>query len=132
MKARIFISYSRRNKEFTQRLVDELKRRGYDPWVDWDDIPFSVDWWNEIQKAINDHDVVVTVVSYHSLVSRVVNKEIKYARDINKRIIPVIVEKADIREVVGELYDKPYEMDARDNYKYIRTLNWIYFYRPED
>jgi WD40 repeat protein len=132
MKAKIFISYSRRNKAFTQRLFDALVERGYDPWVDWDDIPFSVDWWQEIQEAINENDVMINVVSYHSLTSRVVNQEIKYARDNNKRIIPLIAEKVNIREVVGELYDQPYEMDARANWKYLRTLNWIYFYRDED
>lgn len=132
MQAKIFISYSRRNKDFTQRLFDALVDRGYDPWVDWDDIPFSVDWWQEIRDAINQHDVVILVVSNESMKSRVVNKEITYAREINKRIIPLIIEKVDMRSVVAAIFDEPYEMDARDNWKYIRTLNWIYFYRDED
>lgn len=132
MQAKIFISYSRRNREFTEGLFNALKARGYDPWVDWDDIPFSVDWWEEIKEAINNHDVVIIVVSNASMTSRVVSQEIKYARDNNKRLIPVIAEQVDIKYVVGELYDQPYEMVARDNWKYIRTLNWIYFYRDED
>lgn len=131
-KAKIFISYSRRNKAFTQKLFDELKSRGYDPWVDWDDIPFSVDWWQEIQDAIDEHDVMIIVVSNASMTSRVVSQELKYAREINKRIIPLIIEQVDVKYVVGELYDQAYEMDARDNWKYIRTLNWIYFYREND
>ncbi len=132
MQATIFISYSRRNKEFVRDLFDALVEQGYDPWVDFEDIPFSVDWWEEIKDAIDRFDVFLFVVSNDSLVSRVANKELTYARELNKRIIPVIAEKVDIKEVVGELYGEPYEMDARDNYKYIRTLNWIYFYRPED
>jgi WD40 repeat protein/cell division protein FtsL len=128
----VFISYSRRNKDFAKRLFDALTERGYDPWVDFDDIPFSADWWQEIKEAIDQHDVIINVVSDHSLISRVCNAEISYARERNKRIIPLIVEKVDIKHVVGELYDVPYEADARDNWKYIRTLNWVYFYREQD
>lgn len=131
-KTKIFISYSRRDKAFTEQLVNELKSRDYDPWVDWDDIPFSVDWWAEICTAIDGHDVVLNMVSNHSVMSRVCNAEISYAREQNKRIIPVIVDKVDMKHVVGELYDQSWEMDARDNWAYTRKLNWVYAYREGD
>ena len=132
MQAKIFISYSRRQKEFVRELFTALVEQGFDPWIDFDDIPFSVDWWEEIKEAIERFDVFLFVVSNDSLLSRVANKELTYARELNKRIIPVIAEKVDIKQVVGELFGEAYEMDARDNYQYIRTLNWIYFHRPDD
>lgn len=131
-KAKPFISYSRRNTPFTERLVEAFKTQGYDPWIDWEDIPYSADWWHEICQAIDSSDVVIHIVSFDSLTSRICNDEIDYARQQNKRIIPLIVEPIDIKQVVGELYDKPYETLARENWKYVRTLNWVHFYRPED
>ncbi len=131
-QAKIFISYSRRNSDFTHRLFDALVAHGYDPWVDFDDIPFSADWWSEIKEAIDKHDVIIDVVSSHSLLSRVCNEEILYAREHNKRIIPLIVEDVDIKYVIGELYDKPWDETARDNWVAIRKLNWIYFNRDDD
>ena len=128
-KSKVFISYSRRNSDFTHQLLDALVQRGYDPWVDFDDIPFSADWWAEIKDAIDKHDVVIDVVSNDSLLSRVCNEEILYARENNKRVIPLIIEDVDIKYVVGELYDQPWDETARDNWVAIRKLNWIYFNR---
>lgn len=36
--ADVFISYSRRDKEFVQVLYDALRASQYDTWVDWQDI----------------------------------------------------------------------------------------------
>ena len=35
----VFISYSRKDKEFVRRLDEELKRRDREAWVDWEGIP---------------------------------------------------------------------------------------------
>lgn len=44
----IFISYSRKDKEFVQALDASLRQLGYDPWVDWEDIQPTEDWWTAI------------------------------------------------------------------------------------
>ncbi len=49
--ADIFISYSRREKIFTQKLFDALIRLGRDVWADWDDIPAASDWDAEIKEV---------------------------------------------------------------------------------
>ena len=37
--ADVFISYSRKDIEFAQRIHQELEARDRQPWVDWQDIP---------------------------------------------------------------------------------------------
>ncbi|MBL8165056.1 MAG: toll/interleukin-1 receptor domain-containing protein, partial [Anaerolineae bacterium] len=47
-----FISYSRRDKVFVQKLVERLKLDKGDLWIDWDDIPPASDWRDYIKVGI--------------------------------------------------------------------------------
>ena len=48
----IFISYSRNDEDFGRRLHARLTRMKRDVWMDWEDIPFNSDWWEEIKRGI--------------------------------------------------------------------------------
>ena len=48
----VFISYSRKDKAFVRKLNDSLDSSGVDAWVDWEGIPLSSDWMEEITRAI--------------------------------------------------------------------------------
>ena len=48
----VFISYSRKDKEFVRRLDEELKRRDREAWVDWEGIPPGDTWEKTIYGAI--------------------------------------------------------------------------------
>jgi hypothetical protein len=52
----VFISYSRKDKEFVHRLEDELRRRGRDAWVDWEEIRALENWEETIYAAIEGAD----------------------------------------------------------------------------
>ena len=52
----LFISYSRKDTEIARRLTDRFTAQGLNVWVDWQDIPPSVDWIKEIQKGIEEAD----------------------------------------------------------------------------
>jgi len=61
----IFVSYSRRNKEFTENFIKELRERDYsdeDLWVDWKDIPPSSKWEDEIRKGIENSNAIRKVL----------------------------------------------------------------------
>jgi tetratricopeptide (TPR) repeat protein len=86
----VFISYSRLDKDFVGQLRDALTQNEQDVWIDWEDIPPSQSWWNEIQKGIAKANNFVLVLSPNSMSSPICQMEIEYARELKKRIIPVL------------------------------------------
>ena len=49
-KARIFISYSRKDLAFTDHLEAALRARGFEPLIDRSEIYFFEDWWKRIEE----------------------------------------------------------------------------------
>src|SRR5512141_2164414 len=88
--ARVFVSYSRKNKEFCKRLADELQKRDLGLWVDWDDIPPTVDWKLEIQKGIEEADTFIAIVSTDWISSSICKDELDMAVKNGKRLVPVV------------------------------------------
>ena len=48
----VFISYSRRDKTFTQKLVEALQAANREVWADWASIPAASDWDAEIKYGL--------------------------------------------------------------------------------
>jgi WD40 repeat protein len=86
----VFISYSRRDGDFASRLHDALAERGYDVWIDRDDIPPSAKWFDEIRAGIAGADGVVYVISPDSATSEVCGRELEFAAEQHKRIVPAV------------------------------------------
>ncbi len=116
----VFISYSRRDTDFAKRLFERLKVDEFEVWADWEDIPKSVDWWQEIQAGIEGSDAFLFIISPDSVISDVCHREIEHARTNNKRLIPVLH-----REVSGA------ELQAR-MHSSVSSHNWIYFRESDD
>ncbi|MEM6283535.1 MAG: TIR domain-containing protein, partial [Chloroflexota bacterium] len=113
----IFVSYSRIDKPFVERLVQAFRDAGRDVWVDWEDIPLTAEWREEIRKGIEEADNFVIVISPDAMRSEVIlNTEIAHAVRHNKRIVPILHRRL-----------------ARDQKApdAVRSHNWIYF-RDED
>ncbi len=128
--ADVFISYSRKNSDFVHKLDDALTAAGRDVWVDWQDIARGEDWWHSIEVGIDSSDTVLVVVTEHWLLSEVCQRELEYIRKQNKRVFPIIRQKieGDIAlRVKGTWVDQEWEQRARDNWKYLRSLNWLFF-----
>ena len=54
--ADVFISYSRKDIEFAQRIHQELEARDREPWVDWQDIlPTAEILQRQIISAISEY-----------------------------------------------------------------------------
>src|SRR4051812_38184466 len=97
--AHIFISYSRRDKTYVQKLNDALKARGKETWVDWEGILPSADWLKEIYTAIENADAVVYILSPDSVASEVCGQEINHALVNNKRVVPVVCRDVEPQKV---------------------------------
>ncbi len=109
-----FISYSRKDKQFVQRLHDTLIGSGRNVWVDWEDIPLTADWWAEIQEGIEGANAVIFVISPDSVASKVCGQELEHAIQHNKRLIPLVYR------------------DCNDAPHSISHINWLYFRDNDD
>lgn len=116
MKAKIFVSYSRKDKERARLLTSYFERMEYDVWVDWENIPPATDWLDQIKRGIEGADTFVFFLSPDSAASEVCNIEINHAAKYNKRIIPIV------------LRDTP----ADKVNPVIRRLNWIHLREQDD
>src|SRR3954452_12748549 len=88
--ADLFVSYSRKDKEFVRRLVDGLTGRDKDVWIDWEDIAPTADWQAEIDAGIDGSDSFAFVITPDSLGSRVCEHELRHAVEHGKRIVPLL------------------------------------------
>jgi tetratricopeptide (TPR) repeat protein len=94
-KAKIFISYSRKDMEFVDRLEPALKDRGFEPLIDRTEIYAFEDWWQRLQALIDRSDTVVFVLSPDSVASKEALREIEYAASLNKRLAPIVCRRVD-------------------------------------
>lgn len=129
----VFISYSRKNSDFVHKLDDALTNAKRDVWVDWADIGRGQDWWHEIEIGVDSTDTALIIVSENWLVSEICQRELEYIRKQNKRVFPIIYQRIEgdvaIR-VKGTWMDQDWEQRARDNWKYLCSVNWLFFDDP--
>src|ERR1700726_1612334 len=84
-KARVFISYSRKDIAFADRLDAALKARGFETLIDRSDIYAFEEWWKRVQTLLEQADTVVFVLSPDAVrPDSVALKEVAYAASLNK------------------------------------------------
>jgi tetratricopeptide (TPR) repeat protein len=113
-KARIFISYSRKDMAFADRLEAALKARGFEPLIDRSEIYAFEDWWGRIEALIGQADTVVFVLSPDAVASEVALKEVTHAASLNKRFAPIVCRRVEDRAIPEAL----------------QRLNFIFFDDP--
>jgi hypothetical protein len=114
--ASLFISYSRKNIESARKLTEAFEGQDLDFWIDWQGIPPTVDWWEEIEKGIEEANIFLFLISPESCKSKVCKQEIEHAVKNGKRLIPLVV-----GDVTGE--EAPPELSH---------LNWIFIREFDD
>lgn len=116
-KTKIFISYSRKDKQFVRKLNDAIDAADIDAWVDWEGIPLSSDWMAEISAAIEGGDAFVFVISPDSLKSQICMNELELGIKNNKKIIPVLYREPEKRQ---KMHPK------------LASTNWVYMRSRKD
>jgi len=114
-KAKIFVSYSRRDMAFVDRLEEALRAREFDPLIDRAEIYAFEDWWKRIETLIGRADTVVFVLSPNAVTSEIALKEVFYAGSLNKRFAPIVCQPVEHNKVPEAL----------------RRLNFIFFDDPK-
>ena len=102
----VFISYSRLDKVFVGQLRDALVAQNQDVWIDWEDIPPSQGWWDEIKTGIAKANNFVVVLSANSMASPICQLEIEHARNLGKRIIPVLHQDYNRDDAITAIADR--------------------------
>ena len=95
--ADVFISYARvdNGDGFVTRLHQALTEAGKNAWVDYEDIPYGVDWEVEFLTNVDRADTFVPILSPEYLVRPYCQKELDRAIANNKRILPIVYRDAD-------------------------------------
>jgi hypothetical protein len=113
--AKIFISYSREDSTFADRLAAALSARGFEALIDRTEVYAFEDWWQRIQTLVGRADTVVFVLSPDAVASDICQKEVAFAMSLNKRLAPIIWRRVDDKAVPEAL----------------RRLNFIFFQHDE-
>ena len=114
---KVFISYSRKDKAFVQKLNDALDNAGVNAWVDWEGIELASDWMATITAAIQGSDAFLFVISPDSLASKVCAEELELGLKLNKKLIPI-------------LYREPEKGTAM--HEKLAATNWVYLRKKDD
>jgi len=93
--AKVFISYSRSDMAFVDRLEPALIARGYEVMIDREQIYAFEDWWGRLKSLITQADTVVFALSPDWLSSKVCKQEIDYASSLSKRFAPIVCRPID-------------------------------------
>jgi hypothetical protein len=87
MSVRVFISYGHEDRASAQRLHDDLRAAGLNPWLDVESMEPGVRWKPAIIKAIRASDFFVLLMSIASTSRRgFVNTEIREALEVAKEM----------------------------------------------
>jgi hypothetical protein len=123
-KAKIFISYSRKDMAFADRLEAALKARGFEPLIDRTEIYAFEDWWKRIEALIIRADTVVFVLSPDAVASDVALKEVAYAASLNKRFAPIVYRRVDDKQVPEALAKLNFISSTTQRSSSAAQINW--------
>ena len=96
----IFISYSRKDKPFAEKLCGRLEDDGFECFLDTESIKGGQNWFSEIYTNIDNADFFIIILSHNSVKSNFVKREYEYALkeeiEKTKKIIPLKYKRCEI------------------------------------
>ena len=126
-KAKIFISYKRKNKDQVFSIVEKIETQlGVKCWVDLDGIESSAQFASKICKAIDTAEVVLVMHSSIHLDIDFENdwtiKELNYAHAKKKRVVLVKLDYAPLDNIFLMEYGSKNNIDSRDETQFNKLL----------
>lgn len=90
--AKLFVSYSKKDRNWAKTLARQLEERGFSPWLDEHDIQPGTNWEDEVKKAVADSDALIAVLGEGKPSPKVL-VEVGMALGQQKPVMPVVVGK---------------------------------------
>ncbi|MFX0197037.1 MAG: tetratricopeptide repeat protein [Candidatus Hodarchaeota archaeon] len=90
-----FISYSRLDKNFAEKLAQDLMEVGITIWIDRSDIVPATRWDQSIQTAIANCSVMLAIISPNYVRSEICQDELSRAADLGKAVFPILINYLD-------------------------------------
>ncbi len=116
---KVFVSYSRSDAQFADKLVARLEARGVVVSIDKRDLPMLEDWQRELLGLIRAADAIVFIITGRSVKSRICIWELNEAAKLNKRLAPILLEPVPQDDFPREVvplhhvdFDPPNEFNA--------------------
>ena len=114
----IFVSYSRKDKAFVDRMMADLEQSNFSLWRDTHSLETGTPSWERaIREAIKDAGAVILVASPASLESDYVQGEITLSKVYNRPIYPIWAD--------GDIWAECVPLDMA-NYQYVDGRNANY------
>jgi TIR domain. len=92
----IFISYSKRDIVYAEKLINALRREGFNPWVDMEGLGAGTFWQTRLQKQIYTCDAYILVMSKNAFNSKWVPDELVTAKTKGKPIFPLLLDDTEM------------------------------------
>lgn len=129
MQHKVFISYSRKDKDVADGLCEVLKENGIEYWIDKEGIYSSYNYKELIVDAIDVSKAVIFVSSANSNASINVIREIGYAVNMNKPILPLMLDDApyakSIRLDISDIDQIDFKNPIASSKKLITSLMYV-------
>jgi len=88
-KGNIFISYSNKDKQFVEKLINSLKIKRFNIIYDNEIVKIGDDWHEAILSGIEKSDIIIAVISDNYNASKFVSEELRFAKEYKKKILPI-------------------------------------------
>lgn len=100
----LFLSYSRKDSAFADQLTSTLDQKGYQYWIDRQQISVGERWSMEIERGMNQSTAIVAIISANAVnPESFVRKELSRAGVLGKPIYPLVVEKVPAEDMPMEI-----------------------------
>jgi YD repeat-containing protein len=93
----VFLSYTRKDSDKALQLKTLLEKEGIQCWLDTSGLRAGQRYADEIETAIRGSAAMIVLLSRSSLRSEWVQNEVQAARDVGKLLIPLKLEKVQLR-----------------------------------
>ena len=95
----VFVSYSRKDRSFVEKLVNDLRSSGINTWWDLAHISAGENWQKAIEKGLGEASVLLYISSRNSIQSTWMGYELRAFHEKGGMVIPVIVDDAGMMNI---------------------------------